>query len=158
MISRFFIEKLCVLKGKIMENSKSFLLISPCRDEASFMSRTLNSVIGQTLRPTLWVIVDDGSTDSTPEILAEYASKYDFIKILRRDDRGGRSVGPGVIEAFYSGYNSVDKDKFEFICKLDLDLELPPQYFEILLKRFAENPRLGTCSGKPYFLEKKSGR
>ena len=147
-----------MLKGNSMENRQRYLLISPCRDEAQFMSRTLDSVIEQTVRPSLWVIVDDGSTDSTPEILAEYASKYDFIQILRREDRGTRSVGPGVIEAFYSGYNSIEKDKFEFICKLDLDLELPPRYFEILLKRFADNPRLGTCSGKPYFIDNKSGR
>lgn len=134
------------------------LIISPCRDEAAFMRHTLDSVIAQTLRPSLWVIVDDGSTDQTPAILCEYAKKYNFIKIIRRENRGSRQVGPGVIEAFYDGYGSTNVDEFDYICKLDLDLELPPQYFNILLKRFSENPRIGTCSGKPYFLDKKTGK
>jgi len=140
-----------VHKGKL-------LVISPCRNEAEYMRRTLDSMLAQTWRPDLWVIVDDGSTDQTPEILADYAGRHDFIKIVRRENRGHRSVGPGVIEAFYSGYNSVPVDDFAFICKLDLDLDLPPRYFEILLARMADNPRIGTCSGKPYFLDPKSGR
>lgn len=137
---------------------KNYLVISPCRDEAEYMRRTLDSVIAQTVRPLLWIIVDDGSTDQTPDILAEYAGKYDFIKIIRRDNRGSRNVGPGVIEAFYAGYKSIEVEDFEYICKLDLDLDLPPRYFEILLQRFEENPRIGTCSGKPYFVEKSSGK
>lgn len=122
------------------------------------MSRTLESMVSQTLRPDLWVIVDDGSTDQTPKILAEYSADHDFIKIIPRPDRGHRSVGPGVIEAFYAGYRAVQSDDFDYICKLDLDLDLPPRYFEILLQRLEENPRLGTCSGKPYFLDKKTGK
>lgn len=137
---------------------QKLLIISPCRNEAEYMRRTLDSMLAQTRRPDLWVIVDDGSTDQTPEILAEYAAGHDFIKIVRRENRGHRSVGPGVIEAFYSGYHAVPADDFAFICKLDLDLDLPPRYFEILLARMAENPRIGTCSGKPYFLDSKSGK
>ncbi|MDH3347168.1 MAG: glycosyltransferase family 2 protein [Desulfobulbaceae bacterium] len=140
-----------------MANVK-YLVISPCRNEAEFMRRTLDSMIGQTIRPDLWLIVDDGSTDQTPNVLAEYAGKHDFIKIIPRSNRGHRSVGPGVIEAFYAGYHAVHPNEFDYICKLDLDLDLPPRYFEILLQRMEENPRLGTCSGKPYFLDKKTGR
>lgn len=128
-----------------------YVVISPCRDESEYMRRTLDSVLGQTIRPDLWVIVDDGSTDETPEILAEYAKSYDFIRLVRRENRGHRSVGPGVIDAFYAGLETICIEDFEYLCKLDLDLDLPPRYFEILLKRFEETPRLGTCSGKPYF-------
>jgi len=122
------------------------------------MRRTLDSMVAQTVHPDLWVIVDDGSTDQTPKILAEYSAEHNFIKIVPRADRGHRSVGPGVIEAFYAGYRAVQSEDFDYICKLDLDLELPPRYFEILLQRLEENPRLGTCSGKPYFLDKKTGK
>lgn len=139
-------------------NSKKYVIISPCRNEAHFLKSTLDSVIRQTIKPCLWVIVDDGSTDETPVILAKYAKKYHFIKIVTRKNRGNRSVGPGVIEAFYTGLNVVSIDEFDFICKLDLDLELPDRYFEILIHRMAENPRIGTCSGKPYFVEKKTGK
>ena len=79
------------------------MVISPCRDEAKYMRQTLDSVIAQSVRPTKWVIVDDGSTDETPRILAEYAKKYDWMQIVTRSNRGQRSVGPGVIEAFYNG-------------------------------------------------------
>ena len=122
------------------------------------MRRTLDSVVAQTWRPDLWVIVDDGSTDQTPEILAEYADKHPFIKIVPRGNRGHRSVGPGVIEAFYSGYRAVPTEEFTYICKLDLDLDLPPRYFEILIQRMEENPRIGTCSGKPFFVDPKDGK
>lgn len=122
------------------------------------MQRTLDSVIAQSVRPALWVIVDDGSTDDTPRILSDYTERHSFIKIVKRDDRGHRSVGPGVIEAFYQGYRTINAENFGFICKLDLDLELPPRYFEILVQRMTENPRLGTCSGKPYFVDADSGK
>jgi poly-beta-1,6-N-acetyl-D-glucosamine synthase len=117
------------------------------------MRRTLDGVIAQSLRPALWVIVDDGSRDGTPEILKEYAAKHSFIKVVRRDDRGRRAVGPGVIEAFYAGLETVDLDRFEYLCKLDLDLELPPTYFERVVMQMQANPRLANFSGKPYLRE-----
>lgn len=114
------------------------------------MRRTLESVIAQTCQPTLWVIVDDGSTDATPEILAEYAAAHDWIRVVQKPDRGHRAVGPGVIEAFYAGYDTIDPRDFTYSCKMDLDLDLPPGYFEGLMARMEANPRIGTCSGKPY--------
>jgi len=130
---------------------RRYVLITPCRDEAAFARHTLESVVAQSVPPTLWLIVDDGSTDATPGILAEYAARFDFIRILRRNDRGRRSVGPGVIEAFYAGYDAIDPTRFDYLCKLDLDLEIPPRYFELLMQRMEGEPRLGTCSGQLYY-------
>ena len=130
--------------------TQHYVLISPCRNEADFMRQTLETVIAQSVRPARWVIVDDGSTDATPRILAEYAARHDWITIVTRTDRGRRAVGPGVIEAFYAGYETIDPDAFDYICKLDLDLNLPPRYFEILMQRMEAQPRLATCSGKAY--------
>lgn len=133
-----------------MNNDSRYVLISPCRNEAAYMRQTLDSVIEQSVRPALWVIVDDGSTDATPRILREYADRHEWIRIITRPDRGKRAVGPGVIEAFYSGYDSIDPGQYTYMCKLDLDLRLPPRYFEILMERMTEHPRIGTCSGKAY--------
>lgn len=114
------------------------------------MRQTLDTVVAQSIRPALWVIVDDGSSDATPQILAEYAARHDWIRVVTRKDRGKRSVGPGVIEAFYAGYETIDPDNFDYLCKLDLDLRLPPRYFEELMLRMEANPRIATCSGKAY--------
>jgi len=127
-----------------------YVLISPCRDEAEYMRQTLDSVIGQSVQPAKWVIVDDGSTDRTPEILAEYQARHDWIEVVVRSNRGRRSVGPGVIESFYAGYGAINPNEYEYLCKLDLDLRLPPRYFEILMARMTAEPRIATCSGKAY--------
>jgi biofilm PGA synthesis N-glycosyltransferase PgaC len=134
-----------------------YVLISPCRDEAAYMRRTLDSVAAQTVPPARWVVVDDGSTDETPQILEEYARKLPYLQIVRKTDRGRRAVGPGVIEAFYQGLETVDLDDYDYVCKLDMDLDLPPAYFEILMERMAREPRLGTCSGKPWFIHPRTG-
>lgn len=138
-------------------SSRRIVLVSPCRDEAAYMRRTLDSVLAQTLRPALWVIVDDGSKDQSSAILAEYAARHPCIRVVRREDRGVRAVGPGVIEAFYAGLQTVDLDDFDYLCKLDLDLDLPSRYFQTLVEWMERDPRLGTCSGKPYFPAPRTG-
>ena len=130
---------------------RAYLVISPGRNEAAYMRRTLDSVVAQSERPARWVIVDDGSTDESPEILAEYAARHDWITVVRREDRGRRAVGPGVIEAFYAGLETVSLDDYTYLCKLDLDLDLPPTYFAALMDRMEANPRVGTASGKTWY-------
>jgi len=136
--------------------NSNYVLISPCRNEAEFMRQTLDSVIAQSVLPDQWVIVDDGSTDDTPKILEDYANRHPWIRIVTRRDRGTRSVGPGVVEAFYAGYETINPDNFDYLCKLDLDLRLPPRYFELLMARMNANPRIATCSGKAYI--EKNGK
>jgi len=116
------------------------------------MRRTLESVMAQSVPPALWVVVDDGSTDDTPAILESYRSRMSYLRVVRRANRGRRSVGPGVIEAFYAGWETVTLEDFDYVCKLDLDLDLPRRYFELLMERMDANPRLGTTSGKPYVI------
>jgi biofilm PGA synthesis N-glycosyltransferase PgaC len=140
-----------------MITARRYVLISPCRDEAKHMRRTLDSVAAQTVPPTLWVVVDDGSTDETPAILDDYAQRLPYLRVVRRADRGRRSVGPGVVEAFYAGLEAVPLDDFDYLCKLDLDLDLPPRYFELLIARMEASPRLGTTSGKPYYVRARDG-
>ena len=137
---------------------RRYVLISPCRDEAAYMRRTLDSVAAQTTLPASWVVVDDGSTDNTPHVLAEYAARLPWLRVVRRDDRGRRAVGPGVIEAFNAGLATVDLSAFDYLCKLDLDLDLPPHYFERLMERMEAQPRLGTTSGKPFFKHPRTDR
>jgi poly-beta-1,6-N-acetyl-D-glucosamine synthase len=137
--------------SRTLSTARRYCLISPCRNEAAFMRRTLDSVIAQVERPARWVIVDDGSTDATREILEQYAARYDWIEVVRRPDRGARSVGGGVIEAFNAGWARIPRGECDYLCKLDMDLVLPPGYFAELMNRMEHEPRLGTCSGKAYY-------
>lgn len=133
-------------------SQRRYCIITPCRDEARYARRTLESVVNQSAPPALWVIVDDGSTDETPVILREYAAKHPFIQVVHREDRGDRKVGQGVIDAFYAGLETIEPSTFDYVCKLDLDLHLPPRYFERLMARMEAEPRIGVCSGKAYFV------
>ena len=132
-------------------SSRRYCLITPCRDEAKYARRTLDAVTRQTEPPARWVIVDDGSKDETPRILAEYAARYNYIRIVTRADRGDRKLGGGVIDAFYEGYRTIEPSEFDYVCKVDLDLDFSPRYFATLMDRMDGNPRIGTSSGQPYF-------
>jgi glycosyltransferase involved in cell wall biosynthesis len=137
---------------------RRYCLISPCRDEARFLARTLASVADQTVPPTYWIIVDDGSTDETPAILTEFAARRPWVQLVRRGDRGQRKVGPGVVDAFYEGYRRARHLEWDYVCKLDMDLDLPPGYFEALIARMEAEPRLGSTSGQAYYPDAESGR
>lgn len=129
---------------------RRYCLITPCRDEARYARRTIESVLKQTVLPARWIIVDDGSKDETPQILAGYAAQHPWITVIRRADRGDRKLGGGVIDAFYTGYETIRPGDFDYVCKFDLDLDIPPGYFEGLMRRMEAEPRIGTASGKPY--------
>jgi biofilm PGA synthesis N-glycosyltransferase PgaC len=127
----------------------AILVITPSRNEARTIERTIASMRAQTVAPVRWVIVDDGSTDDSPEIMARAAREVPWIQIATRVDRGFRKVGGGVIGAFYAGLE-VAKCDYDFIVKLDADLEFSPRYIERLLDYFEEDPLLAAASGKVY--------
>lgn len=128
--------------------SGRILIITPAKDEAEYIQKTINSLEQQTHRPACWVIVNDGSSDETATLADEAAAKHDWIKVLHRPAGTKRRVGPGVIEAFYAGLETENVKDFDYVCKMDADIELKPRYFEKMMQHFADNPRLGTISGK----------
>lgn len=136
-------------------NGSRVLVISPARDEEATLERTIACMAKQTLRPVHWVIVDDGSTDATPRIAEAAAREHAWISVVRREDRGHRNVGGGVIDAFYAGLKSVDLD-YDFIAKVDADIEFSRNYLEHILGYFEGDPLLAAASGKVY--HEKKGR
>lgn len=136
-----------------MDNNSKYIIITPVRDEEKYIEQTIRSVISQTIKPIEWIIVDDGSQDRSTEIIYEYCREYNWIKPLRLERKSNRQPGSAVICAFNKGYEIVSNDKFDFIVKLDCDLQLMPNYFEKLFKKFQYDQRLGIASG--VYLEKK---
>ena len=126
------------------------MIISPVRDEAALIEKTLQSVVAQTVRPVEWVIVDDGSKDNTAAIVQRYADQYPFIRLVRMQDRGFRKLGGGVIAAFKFGLSQSITTNHEFVAKLDGDMSFGPQYLEIMLKAFEADPKLAAVSGKVF--------
>lgn len=126
------------------------VVISPVRNEAEYLRLTLDAMVAQTVRPVEWILVDDGSTDATPEIVREYAAKYSFIRLEPRPDRGFRQLGSGVIAAFNDGKSLIRQTDYQYIAKLDGDMSFGPLYIEHMLEKFAEHPRLAAVSGKVY--------
>src|SRR2546426_10727382 len=98
-----------------------YAVISPVRNEAQYLPSTVASMVCQTIQPQKWVIVDDGSTDETGGIADQAAAKHDWIRAIHRGDRGFRLAGGGVMEAFYAGYEVLEKSSYDFIVKLDGD-------------------------------------
>jgi len=136
---------------------KKIVIISPVRDEEEFISYTIKSVLNQTIRPVEWIIVDDGSRDSTFDIVQKQAEQHNWIRIIKKPNRGERAVGPGVVETFYYGHRNITTKDYDFICKMDGDIEFGPKYFETLLNYFKEDKYLGAASGKPH-LELDNGK
>jgi glycosyltransferase involved in cell wall biosynthesis len=126
---------------------ESFAIVSPVRNEAAFLPKTIEAIVSQTIRPHIWVIVDDGSTDDTLAIAHQAASQYSFIKTISRADRGFRLAGKGVIEAFYDGYNLLKDEPWEFLVKMDADVTFGPTYFEECYERFKSDQKLGIGGG-----------
>ena len=135
---------------------RRYILVSPVKDEASHIELTLQSVTNQHLKPALWVIVDDGSTDETARIVQQYASAHPFITLLSTPAGMARNTGRAEALAFNRGCESVRELQFDFIVKLDGDLSFSPDYFEKLLDRFVSDDSLGIASGV-YLETDKSG-
>jgi glycosyltransferase involved in cell wall biosynthesis len=125
-----------------------YVIITPVRDEETFIEATIESVSRQTVRPAEWVIVDDGSTDRTGEILDKVASQVPWVRVVHRPNRGFRKSGGGVMEAFHDGYNAIDCIDWDFLVKLDGDLSFPAEYFEKCFEYFRRDPHLGIGGGE----------
>jgi len=125
-------------------NNFSYVLITPCRNEARFIEETLKSVVAQTILPLKWVIVNDGSTDSTPDIVAKYSAQHSWIELVNRPARKDRNFAAKV-HAFNEGLQRVQDLSFKLIGNLDADISFGSDLFELLISKFKENPALGVA-------------
>ena|SRR5579872_486442 len=135
------------------EFSTNYVVTSPVRDEEAYIRFTVDCMAQQTIIPKQWVLINDGSSDKTGEILDEYARRYPWIRVVHRANRGFRKAGGGVVEAFNAGYNALEFRDWDFLVKLDGDLSFEPDYFEKCFQNFEKEPRLGVGGGVICYLE-----
>jgi glycosyltransferase involved in cell wall biosynthesis len=127
-----------------------YVVITPVRDEQANLDFTIQSMIRQSVRPTEWIIVNDGSSDKTGSVIDEAAAAHTWLHPVHRTNRGFRKSGGGVVEAFNDGYRALQCEDWEFIVKLDGDLSFAPDYFERCFEYFVQNPNLGVAGGSIY--------
>jgi glycosyltransferase involved in cell wall biosynthesis len=136
-------------------NSNSYVLITAARDEELHIPDTIRSVAAQTIKPKKWIIISDGSTDRTDDIIKHYSKHYDFIFYLRKERVEQRNGFASKVYALQCGHEMIKGGEYHFIGHLDADVSFEESYFECLLRKFKEDRRLGICGG--FIYEKNDG-
>ena len=117
-----------------------YVVITPARDEAEHLEKTIRSVVSQTIQPAQWIIVNDGSRDETGHIIDRFAREHSWITAWHRPNRGYREAGGGVVKTFYDGYEQIHVADWDLLVKLDADLSFDLNYFEHCIMEFDCNP------------------
>ncbi|MGE0822320.1 MAG: glycosyltransferase family 2 protein [Candidatus Binatia bacterium] len=134
-----------------MVSDKTYVLITPARNEEAYIEKTIQSVVSQTILPQRWIIVSDRSTDRTDEIVIRYAQEYDFIRYVRSEGSHQRTF-TSKVNAFNVGYEKLEGLDYNFLGNLDADVTFEPAYYENLLNKFLQNKKLGIAGGVRYDL------
>ena len=124
------------------------MVVTPARNEARFIESTIQSMVAQTVLPLKWVIVSDGSTDGTDEIVKKYATQYEWIDLVRMPERAERHFA-GKVHAFHAGQARLTTLAYQVIVSLDADITFDSEYFSFLLEKLAAYPALGLV-GTPF--------
>ena len=139
-------------------NHRRYIVVTPCRNEAKNLPNLVQSMTAQTIKPALWVIVDDGSTDRTGEIIAEVEEKYGWIKGLHLE-KSEEYMGTHLAYVCNKGFEFAKEYcnekgiSYEYIALVDADNILEARYFEKLIEEFEKDEKLGIASGNSIFVD-----
>lgn len=125
----------------------NYIIITPAYNEEKYIEKTLESVIVQSVKPMKWVIVDDGSTDRTADIIKSYTSRFSWIKYTLRTREASQSYYASNVYAIFQGVASLEDEAYDYLAILDADITLPPDYYQSLGAILASDARLGIASG-----------
>lgn len=131
----------------MLENNIKYIIITPAYNEADYISETIESVLAQTVLPTKWIIVDDGSKDGTAGIIKKYESMHNFIHYHQRGRQAGQSYYASNVFAIMASWKKIEAKEYEFLAILDADIILPKDYYERIFDRFSRDEKLGAASG-----------
>jgi glycosyltransferase involved in cell wall biosynthesis len=132
----------------VKNTASAYVLITPAKDEEAFIEKTILSVVSQTILPKKWVVVSDGSTDGTDDIVKRYAKKNSWIEYVRMPEHRDRQFAAKV-QCFNAGYARLQDIPYDIIGSLDADITFDESYFDFLLGKFREDPVLGV-TGTPF--------
>ena len=124
-----------------------YAVVTAARNEEAYIEQTLRSVVSQTVKPLKWVIVSDGSTDQTDEIVSRYALQHRWIELLSVQPDPTRNFGSKA-KAIQAGYEKVRGLAFDYVAILDADISFGPTYYEKLLEHLMRDPDLGLAGGR----------
>jgi glycosyltransferase involved in cell wall biosynthesis len=124
--------------------SLKYMLITPAYNEETYIEQTIKVVVCQTILPDKWIIISDGSTDRTNEIVKKYVEKNEWIELIELPEHGNRNFASKV-HAFNKGYEKIKDLEYDIICCLDADITFDNDYFEFLLEKYAIDPELGVA-------------
>lgn len=133
--------------------TRDYVLITAAWNEGTYIERTIESVLSQTIPPKQWVIVSDGSTDGTDEIARQASEKYSFIRFIRKEPVENRAGFASKVYALGLGRESLTGANYELIGHLDADISFAPDYYECVINNFLKNPKLGITGGFIYELD-----
>jgi glycosyltransferase involved in cell wall biosynthesis len=123
--------------------TSSYVLITPARNEGKFIEATIQSVVSQTILPLKWIIVNDGSTDDTAEIVRRYATQHSWIELRDSNISHANRVYSAKATSVNNAYQSMKDLDFDIVANLDADVSFDPDYFEFIIGKLAEHPRIG---------------
>ena len=125
-----------------------YVMVTPARNEEKNLDRTIRSMVSQTVRPVKWIIVNDGSTDSTPDIISRFSSEHPWIQRLDMPQHRDRSFAAKA-HCFNAAWKNLETLEYEVIGNLDADTSFEPDYLAFLMKQFADDSALGVA-GTPF--------
>ena len=134
----------------------TYVLITPAYNEAALIPQTIESVLAQTVLPLKWIVVDDGSTDQTADIVNQHIARFPFMECCHRVRRPGETYYGSNVYAILQGYERLKDLSFDYLAILDADIVLGPDYYEQVMRRFDANRELGIATGT--YLEEIGGR
>ena len=141
------------MSGEAIATHRSpYVLVTAARNERDYLQLTLDSVVAQTFRPQMWVIVSDGSTDGTDDVVRSYATRHSFLHLCRIDAAAERNTAAKV-DAINMGIKALAKTGYAYIGNLDADVSFGERYFETLIGRFQSDAKLGVIGGRIFELD-----
>jgi poly-beta-1,6-N-acetyl-D-glucosamine synthase len=133
----------------------SYALVTAAYNEEKCIEKVIESITNQKLLPKKWIIVSDGSTDRTNEIVRRHAAKHELIQLVRVTEDHPRNFN-AQLNAINLGFSHLAGTHCAFVANLDADITLDPAYFANLLAEFAKDPALGLAGG--YIYEEQDGK